>query len=231
MAVIPEITLPTGVGYTGHRYGASISNSSFAPGARLVSEYRTNKNQWTFNLGYTYYDQAEFKFPEQHYPRIDGRSRVFLGAGWLIKLSQKWALDSEFSSQLTPGDNHFTPPGLFTVGGRYQPSQSLSWNLGLGTGALGNAGGNDTVVYLGVKIPLMGSLKRNQNNHDSSDSLYEDPLLKDAYKKNLIDNSNDSSRLRRQEIDPYINSNPIDEDTGKPLFTQDELTKKALFND
>jgi len=225
MAVAPEITIPTGVEYTGHQYGASLSNSSFAPGARFIGEYRTSENQWTFNLGYTYYDQAEFKSPNQNYPRIDGRSRIFLGTGWLIRLSNYWALDSEYSSQLTPGDNHFTPPGLATFGGRYQPSNTLSWNFGLGTGAFGSAGGNDSVIYVGFKIPLFGS--SNQNNKDGR---YEDPLLREAYKKNLIDNSEDRTTLRSKDFDPnnFI-SNTTDQTSVKSESTRDEMTKKALF--
>jgi hypothetical protein len=225
MAIAPEVTAPTGVEYTGHQYGASLSNSSFAPGARFIGEYRTSENQWTFNLGYTYYDQAEFKSPNQNYPRIDGRSRIFLGTGWLIRLSNHWSLDSEYSAQLTPGDNHFTPPGLLSLGGRYQPGNSISWNFGLGTGSLGTPGGNDSVLYFGIKIPFVGAA-----NSKNRDNRYDDPLLKEAYKKNLIDNSNDESKLKNKDIEPYFNSNPVDQDSGKPLFTRDELTKKALFD-
>ena len=88
MAIAPELTLPTGVEYVGHLHGASLSNSSFSPGVKLIGEYRTNQNQWTFNLGYSYYDQAEFKYPNQNYPRIDGRSRIFLGTGWLYRIGK-----------------------------------------------------------------------------------------------------------------------------------------------
>lgn len=233
MAVAPEITLPTGVEYTGHPYGASLSNSSFAPGARIIGEYRTNQIQWTFNLGYTYYDQAEFKSPNQDYPRVDGRSRIFLGSGSLLKLSNRWALNSEYSSQLTPGVNHFTPPGLFTVGARYQPSNSLSWNFGLGTGALGSVGGNDSVIYAGFKVPLFGS-SRTKNRSDR----YEDPLLREAYKKNLIDNSEDQTPLQNKEVEPYFKSEPVEQENfesnsenEKSTYSpSEERTRRALFN-
>lgn len=224
MAIAPEVTIPTGVEYVGHRYGASVSNSSFAPGAKLIGEYRTSENQWTFNLGYTYYDQAEFKFPNQNYPHIDGRSRIFLGAGWLTRLGKNWAIDSEFSTQMTAGENHFTPPGLLTLGGRYQPGKTISWHFGAGTGSLGTPGGNDPVIYAGIKVPLFGS-----KNDETTPGSYEDPLVQEAYKKSLIDHSSDETKVDFKELEPYMNSNPVDTETGKSLYTQDELTKKVIY--
>jgi len=233
MAIAPEITVPTGVEYVGHRYGAGLSNSSFAPGVKFIGEYRTSENQWTFNLGYNYYDQAEFKSPTQSYPTIDGRSRIFIGTGWLMRLSQRWALDSEYSTQLTPGENHFTPPGLLTLGTRYQPANTLSWNFGLGTGSLGGPGGNDILAYVGVKVPLFGSTNKKPGIKEGFGGAgrYEDPLLQEAYKKQLIDHSSDQTTLKSQEFDSYFNNNPVEPDSGKSLYTpRDELTKRALFD-
>jgi outer membrane protein OmpA-like peptidoglycan-associated protein len=224
MAIAPELTLPTGVEYIGHQYGAALSNSSFAPGLKLIGEYRTSENQWTFNLGYSYYDQAEFKFANQEYPRIDGRSRIFLGTGWLYRLTKKWAFDAEYSNQMPAGQNHFTPTGLVTLGGRYQPGKTISWHFGAGTGSLGYAGGNDPVLYAGIKVPLFGSSKNNEGAENS-----DDPLVQEAYRKHLVDNSSDSTTLNYKDIAPYTNSNPIDIDTGKPLYTQDELTKSVIY--
>lgn len=225
MAIAPEITIPTGVEYVGHPYGASLSNSSFAPGIKVIGEYRTNENQWTFNLGYSYFDQAEFKFANQSYPHIDGRSRIFVGGGWLYRFTKTWAMDTEFSANMPTGNNHFTPPGLVSIGGRYQPGKTISWHMGVGTGSLGNAGGNDPIIYAGFKIPFFG----NSKNNDSESGDYQDPLVQEAYKKNLIDHASDPSRINLSELDPYINSNPVDTETGKPLYTQDELTKKVVY--
>jgi outer membrane protein OmpA-like peptidoglycan-associated protein len=224
MAIAPEVTIPTGVEYVGHRYGASLSNSSFAPGVKLIGEYRTKENQWTFNLGYSYFDQAEFKFPNSNYPRIDGRSRIFVGTGWLYRLNKNWATDSEYSTQIPAGENHFTPPGLLTLGARYQPNKSISWHFGAGTGSLGTPGGNDPVIYAGIKVPLFGS-----QSGDSEDGDYQDPLLQEAYRKNLVDYSSDNSKMDSRDLEPYMNSNPVDEDSGKTLYTQDELTKKVVY--
>ena len=223
LAIAPEITIPTGVEYIGHIYGASLSNSSFGPGIKLISEYRTNENQWTFNLGYAYFDQAEFKFPNQKYPRIDGRSRIFLGAGWLHRINKNWAMDTEYSRNGTSGENFFTPPGLVTVGARYQPGETISWNFGIGTGSFGS-GGNDPIVYAGIKIPLFGSLKGQKEANQ-----YEDPLIQEAYRKNLVDYAPDNNTLNSKDLDAYVNSNPVDSETGKSLYTQDELTKTVVY--
>lgn len=221
MAIAPEITIPTGVEYVGNRLGASLSNSSFAPGFKFIGEYRTNENQWTFNLGYSYYDQAEFKFPNHEYPRIDGRSRLFLGTGWLTRLNRRWAIDTEFSSQMPMGMNHFTQPGLLTVGARYQANKSLSWHFGAGTGSLGTPAGNDPVIYAGIKVPFFGSQKE-ENGPES----FEDPLLQEAYRKQLNQHADDDKKVSLKEVEPFMNTNPVDQDTGKPLYTLDELTKK-----
>jgi outer membrane protein OmpA-like peptidoglycan-associated protein len=224
MAIAPELTLPSGVEYVGNRLGASTSNSSYAPGARLIGEYRTRENQWTFNLGYTYYNEAEFKFPDRKYPRIDGRSRVFVGTGWLTRLSRHWAIDSELSMQIPASQNHFTPPGLMTWGARYQPRQTVSWHFGAGTGTLGGPGGNDPLLYAGVKVPFFG--KSDSKSNPSED--FGDPLLQEAYRKSLIDNADDNKPINPLDLAPLLN-NPVDADTGKPLYTEDELTKKVIY--
>lgn len=224
MAIAPELTIPTGVEYVGHRYGASLSNSSFAPGAKFIGEYRTSENQWTFNLGYTYYDKAEFKFPLYNYPRVDGRSRVFLGTGWLSRLSKQWAFDSEFSAQIPTGPNAFTSPGLATLGLRYQPENTISWHFGAGSGSLGTPGGNDVVLYAGIKVPFFGG-KANEVGPGN----FDDPLVEEAYRKNLSNNADDPTKMNRNDLDHLFNLNPVDQDTGKPLYTQEELTKKVIY--
>lgn len=223
MAIAPELTIPTGVEYIGNYLGASLSNSSFAPGVKMIGEYRTSENQWTFNLGYTYYDQAEYKSATSNYPKIDGRSRLFIGTGWLMRLNRHWAFDSEFSSQTPMGTNHFTQPGLMTLGARYQPNRTVSWNFGAGTGAFGPTGGNSPVVYLGIKVPFFGSEK--ELNNPATD---EDPLVQEAYRKNLVDYADENNKVSSNELAPLMNTNPIDQDTGKPLYSHlDELTKNS----
>lgn len=241
MAVAPEFTIPSGVEYIGHPYGASVSSSSYAPGAKVIGEYRTSENQWTFNLGYTYYDQAELKISDQEYPRIDGRSRVFIGTGWLTRLSSKWALDTEYSNQITPGTNHFTPPGLFTIGGRYgETEKGISWHFGTGTGSLGSPGGNDPVIYAGLKVPFFGASPKSKDPLLSSYSsaskegtyFFTQPQQttsssETAYKSALMDRSDDVSKLDVRELDPYVNAAP--EEPAKPLYTQEELTKAVVY--
>lgn len=231
MAVMPELTIPTGAEYEGHYYGASVSNSSLAPGVRFMGEFRTTENQWVFNLGYSYFDKAEYKSPHQEYPKIDGRSRLFLGSGWLTKINQNWAFNSEYSTQIPTGTNHFTPPGLLTLGARYQPAQTMSWQFGVGTGAFGaassKASGNDSFVYTGIKIPLFGSSYESQSTSSSTNKIryrtkskisgdYDDPLLQEAYKKELVDHSSDRSTLRSSDIIPYSQqqTNPFDENSN-----------------
>lgn len=251
MAIAPELTIPSEVGYIGHTNGASVSNSSYAPGAKLIGEYRTSENQWTFNFGYTYYDKAEMKLSAQNYPQIDGRSRVFIGTGWLTKLSAKWALDTEYSNQLTPGVNHFTPPGLLTVGGRYgETEKGISWHFGAGTGSLGTPGGNDPVLYAGVKIPFFGAPVKTTDTllssysaaepaHDSAKYYFTKPTPTpppvaddQAYRKALMDRSDDVSNLDVRELDPYMQPAPVaepEEEPVKPLYTQAEVTKSVVY--
>ena len=115
------------------------------------------------------------------------------------------------------------------MGGRYQTASSLSWNFGLGTGSLGSAGGNDSVIYVGIKIPLLSSKSKNNR--------YNDPLLREAYKKNLIDNSNDQKPLQSKDLDSYFSTEPADQDTTQqtePIDTsyspKEERTRRALFD-
>ena len=133
-------------------------------------------------------------------------------------------MDTEYSNQIPAGVNHFTPSGLATVGGRYSASKGTSWHFGIGTGSLGVAGGNDPVVYAGIKIPLFSSTK-GESNED-----YQDPLVQEAHRRGLVsDIDNEVPTMDSRELDPYMNSNPVDTDTGKPLYTQDELTKKVVY--
>lgn len=232
MAIAPEIIIPTGVEYTGHQYGASLSNSSFAPSLRLMGEYKTTETQWVFNLGYSYFDKAEFKSsstPNQDYPRIDGRSRLFIGSGSLIRLSKKWGINTEFTSQIPAGTNHFTPPGLFTFGARYQPAKTISWDFGLGSGALGQkASGNDSLIYIGAKIPLFSGALKNQPNNPIHDN---DPLLEEAYKKELIDRSSNKRKLDPRELEPYRESEVPEDNSMNSNFYNSNNSERKLLRD
>jgi outer membrane protein OmpA-like peptidoglycan-associated protein len=154
-ALAPEIYLPSGAGYIGNIYGGGLSNSSVGYGAKLIGEGFSSGGKFTFNLGFTYFANAEIKGAgPDSYPRIDGRQRIFLGVGWLIALSRTLGWDNELSGNFVGGKNDFTPNGEFSTGLRYETQSGVSWHFGGGSGALKGYGGNDPRVYLGFKIPF-----------------------------------------------------------------------------
>jgi outer membrane protein OmpA-like peptidoglycan-associated protein len=157
MAIAPELYLPTGVSYVGDIHGAGLSNSSYGLGAKFITEFKFSSNRLSLNAGYSYFENAEIKgTPAKPYPQIDGRSRVFLGAGLLSRLTEKWAWDNEINGNFTVQSNNFTPPGEVSTGLRYQATPNTSWHFGLGTGILKGYGGNDARLYLGFKTPFLG---------------------------------------------------------------------------
>ncbi len=155
-AVIPEFHLPTGVRYEGLNEGAGLGNSSLGFGARFAFEQAFESLSLSANLGYLSFSNAEAKNETTGgYPQIDGRSRIIAGIATLISISEKWALNFEYTSLLTAGgENDFTPPGEIYGGFRYQASKDVSIHGGGGTGRLQGVGGNDPRVVLGVKFPL-----------------------------------------------------------------------------
>lgn len=199
MAIAPELYLPTGVSYVGDISGGGLSNSSLGLGAKFITEIKLSESLLNFNVGYAYFENAEIKgTPLNQYPQIDGRSRLFLGLGWLDKLSQKWAWDNELTGNLTVKSNNFTPPGEVSTGLRYQANQDTSLHFGLGTGALRGFGGNDLRLYVGFKTPFYDGKSTQSEIQESKkqDSLIEsdfsafpaepqEPISPDFYEENL----------------------------------------------
>lgn len=155
MALAPEIYLPTGVHYVGDTHGGGLSNSSFGIGAKFITEFKFTDHRLSLNVGYSYFENAEVKGePASTYPQVDGRNRLFLGAGIVSRLNEKWSWDNELTGNFTTSSNNFTPPGEASTGLRYQVSPFTSWHFGGGSGALRGFGGNDLRIYVGFKTPF-----------------------------------------------------------------------------
>jgi outer membrane protein OmpA-like peptidoglycan-associated protein len=181
VAIAPEIYFPTGVHYVGDTHGGGLSNSSFGFGAKFITEFKFNDHRMSLNAGYSYFENAEVKGePVGAYPQVDGRSRLFLGAGVLSRLSEKWSWDNELSGNFTTNSNNFTPPGEASTGLRYQMSPFTSWHFGGGSGALRGFGGNDLRLYVGFKTPFSeGKPVAQTQDSRKSEDRYWDKYMED----------------------------------------------------
>jgi len=139
LAIIPEITLPTG------DESLFIADKKLGAGIKFAIEHNFHSFQATANLGYQHAPGARFR-------DLDYRNRVTGALGIYVPLDNDWGVNAEASGFLPIPADEYHQPNEFYVGVKHQYSKRISFMGGMSLGNIDQVSSNDFRVLIGLKI-------------------------------------------------------------------------------
>lgn len=141
LAIMPELTLPSG------NKARFLSDNSLGAALIFLAEHDFGSFRITGNLGYRYSSNARMA-------GIDYRSRLPIGLGAVIPLSQRWAANLEGTGALAFPTGQRQNASEFYAGLNYHPEKYMAVILGGSMGAFDKAGASDYRVQAAFRMYL-----------------------------------------------------------------------------
>lgn len=167
-----------------------------AMGLKLVGQYGELKSSGVI-LGYLGYLSA----PDNKFETLDQTSVLQFGIGGLLPISENINFGLEFYGERTPTNMPLSAQGVVNY-----KTQSINYQLGVGTGSLQGAGSNEVKMFLGLsfgldfsssnrkyqsitpaKSPNYNNIKKDEINYDNEDIQTPNVLDPDKAKKPILE--------------------------------------------